>query len=145
MKIHSSFLGAQEIDPDTIIHFPHGLVGMEEYKDFKLFHEEGKSLVFWLQAVADEAVSFSLCDPQLMNVDYEIRLSDTDCDTLQLSRPEEVAILVMLNRGDPAEGEEEELRANVNGPLLINVEQRRGLQKVLVRPQRHVLLRALDT
>ncbi len=143
MKINSKFLGTQEINPDTIIHFPHGLTGLAERKDFSLFHEVDKTRVFWLQSLEDEELNFSICDPELFNIAYDIRLSDEDCEALQLENPEDVAILVMLNR-DEGEEQSPELRANLNGPLIINMSRRLGLQKVLVKPQRHVLLRALD-
>ncbi|MBE0510093.1 MAG: flagellar assembly protein FliW [Chromatiales bacterium] len=142
MKIHSEFLGTQEIDPDSIIHFPSGLAGLEDRHDFKLFHEAGKTTVFWLQSLDDDALSFSICAPEQLSVSYEIRLGDEECEALQLARPEDVAILLILNRPEPEEGSAD-VRANLHGPLIINLAARRGIQKVLVKPERQLLLRAL--
>ena len=147
MLIQSALLGMQEIDPETIIHFPHGMVGLEEYKDFKLFHESGKPTIFWLQSVNDDFVSFSICAPALFNISYELRLDDDECADLILENEDDLVVMLMLNRGvqegsngsdDPA------IRGNLQGPLIINVAARRGIQKVLNKPERHVLFRALD-
>ena len=147
MHIKSELLGMQEIDPESIIHFPKGLVGLEDRKDFKLFHEVGKSTIFWLQSVDDDFMSFAICAPDLFKIAYEIRLSDEECADLKLKNEADVVVMLMLNRAaEEGDGSSEDpaVRANLQGPLIINVAERRGLQKVLVKPERHVLLRAVD-
>ncbi len=58
MEINTRF-GTQDIDPSSIIHFPDGLAGFEELHEYKLFHEEGKPTVFFLQAIDDPEVQFA--------------------------------------------------------------------------------------
>ena len=59
MKIDIERLGLKNvtIDPETLFSFPEGIAGFEDCKRFKVFHEEGKTTVFWLQSVDDVAVA----------------------------------------------------------------------------------------
>lgn len=147
MHINSELLGMQEIDPESIIHFPNGLVGLEDHKDFKLFHETGKPTIFWLQSLDDDFMSFAICTPGLFNIAYELRLSDEECETLKLGTDADVVVMLMLNRAihEGATGSDDPaVRANLQGPLIINVPERRAIQKVLIKPERHVMFRELS-
>ena len=57
MKIDIERLGLKNvpIDPESVFTFPDGIAGFEDCKRFKLFHEEGKATVFWLQSLDDIA------------------------------------------------------------------------------------------
>ncbi|MFA5531959.1 MAG: flagellar assembly protein FliW, partial [Thiohalomonadaceae bacterium] len=66
MQITTRFFGRQEISEEQIITFPRGLAGFEQCKRFKLFHEEGKPSVFWLQSVDAADVTFSVAGPELL-------------------------------------------------------------------------------
>ncbi len=63
--INTAAFGEQAIDPDTLIHFPEGIVGFEDCTRFKLFHEEGgEGLVHWLQSADRPELSLSVADPR---------------------------------------------------------------------------------
>ncbi len=65
MKIDIERLGLKgvEVDPETLFDFPKGLAGFEHCHRFKLFHEEGKPTLFWLQSVDDFKVMFQVVAP----------------------------------------------------------------------------------
>jgi flagellar assembly factor FliW len=138
MEINSQF-GTHDVDPDTIITFPGGMLGFADQTRFKLFHEEDKPTVFWLQCVDDAQLRFSVTEAGRLNVDYELALSDEDVATLQLSDPNDLAILVTLARG---EHEGAGIHANFLAPILINTAQRIGLQKSLDNIQSRVVIHA---
>ncbi len=129
MKIKSKFLGEQQIDPDTIITFPNGIPGFEEQKRFKLFHQEGSDIVFWLQSLDDEDLTFSVAQPGHFNISYSFPLSEQEKTLLALENSEDLLILVMLhkddNQGRPV------IKGSIKSPLLINAGKRIGLQKIL--------------
>lgn len=121
-------LGAQEvdIDPQSIITFPQGIAPFES-KRFKLFHEEGKTRVFWLQSLDEEDLLFSVTDPETLNISYEVTLNEDEQKVLAIDATDELVLAVILYK--PESGPH--VQANVRGPIVLNVSKRLGLQKVL--------------
>lgn len=138
MKIDSPRFGTLEIQTDRIIEFPRGLVGFEKCTRYALFHPEGEAPTFFiLQSLDDAAIAFQIADPARLGFTYELELSDTEAAELQMPAGErrvsssgsEIAVVVVLSN----EGEGKPVRANLNGPLVINLAARRGLQHVFAR------------
>lgn len=152
MKLQSPVLGEVDVAEDEVIEFPNGLPGFEACKRFMLAHDaEGKAgedrpKVFILQSLDDPEVAFSVVSPDALGVRYEITLSDGEAAQLQIEKPEDVALAVIVRRrADGAEAntpQDTGLRANFMGPLLINTAARRGLQKVLERFSCEMVVRA---
>lgn len=138
MEINTQF-GKQEVNPDSIITLPQGMAGFPGLTQYKLFHEEGKPSVFWLQCIDDPSVRFPVTDPALLNVAYEVVLSDEDEAVLQLDTPEDLALLVTLAKDDT---KTPGLHANLLGPILVNMQKRLGLQKALNSIESTVVIRA---
>jgi flagellar assembly factor FliW len=130
MKIDIERLGLKnvQINPDTQFTFPNGMVGFENCKHFNLFHEEGGSgTVFWLQAVDDAEVMFSIVTPDAINIAYEIEWSDEDCALIGLEDVNDVAIAVVVY--DDAKGGG--ITASFRAPVVLNLKTRLGMQKIL--------------
>lgn len=147
MKIESPAFGSAEIADDKVIEFPAGLPGFEHSRRFVLVHAEGSDVgVFLLQSVDDPVVAFSVTGPEQLGITYEFRLSDEEVDLLQLKRPEDALVAVIVRKDDAtaADPATAGLRANFVAPLVINAAARRGLQKIINRLGREIVLRALD-
>jgi flagellar assembly factor FliW len=130
MKIDIKRFGLTDIpvDPDTVFTFPEGLQGLETCKRFKMFHEENKPTVFWLKSLDDTGVMFSIVSPELANIEYQIELSDADVALLGMKHPEDVMIAIVLYRNDADNGR---ISANTLAPLILNMKNRKGIQKIL--------------
>jgi len=130
MKIDIERLGLKDVDvdPETLFDFPQGLAGFEQCHRFKLFYEEGKPTLFWLQSIDDFGVMFQLVAPELLDLEYQIELSDEDCALLELAKPEDAAVVVMVY-GDETQGGK--IAANTRSPLILNLNSRKGMQKIL--------------
>jgi flagellar assembly factor FliW len=142
MKINTTRFGTQDIDPNTVLSFPRGLPGFESCTQFKLFHEEKDNpIVFWLQALNDPDVSFSVVDPTLLGFHYELTLQDDEIALIQMERVDDVAVLLMLSApdqglgeqalGGQAQGAEARIRPNITAPIVVNTRTRIGFQKPL--------------
>jgi flagellar assembly factor FliW len=138
MKIESPRFGTLVVEPSRIIEFPRGLVGLEHCKRFSLFHPEGDAPDhFILQSLDDAAIAFHVVDPVKLGFNYDIVLSDDEATDLALSEAERrvadsnelLAVVVILSKETP----DQPVRANLAGPLVINIDTRRGLQHVFVR------------
>lgn len=138
MEIDSQF-GTQDIDPDSLISFPHGLLGFEGLTHYKLFHEETKPSLFWLQSVDDPELSFPVALPASFNVDYQLTLSDDDLALLKIGDSTDITILVTVSKAGSADASPQ---ANFMGPIIINTQERIGMQKTLTQMERHVVIQA---
>jgi len=133
MNIESPRFGSLTVDTDKIIEFPAGLAGFEDCRRFTLFHpEDTEPKFFILQSVDDPAVAFHITDPAQLGFDFGITLSDMESEILKLKDPTDAAVLVILWKDDTMGGEGR-LRANLKGPLVININERRGLQHIFTR------------
>lgn len=146
MKIDTTRFGELEINPDTILTFPRGLPGFEGCGRYQLLHEDKAGpVVFYLQSLDDPAVAFSIVDPALFGFNYELTLSDDEAALLQAENPAELAVVLMVYKPFGAADERAVFQggvsANINGPLVLNLGKKLGLQKVLVGPQYDITLR----
>ncbi|WP_300341812.1 flagellar assembly protein FliW [Accumulibacter sp.] len=141
MKIDLERFGLTDVpvDPDTIFTFAEGLAGFAECRNFKIFHEEGKATVFWLQSLDDPRLMFPIVPPEVLDLEYQIELSDADCELLGLEHAEDAAVVVIVYR-DPAEGGK--IAANTRSPIILNPRNRRAMQKVLQEVHPTLLYRA---
>lgn len=137
MKVETYLFGSVEVNPESIINFPSGLVGFESSKRFMLVHEEdehGGAASFTLQSVDDPAFAVQIIDPTTLGFNYELALSDSENAVLASPTAEDVAVMLVVSR--QAEGEAAAVSANIRAPLVINTRARVGLQKVMqnIRP-----------
>lgn len=147
MKIDTTRFGELEINPDAILTFPRGLPGFEEYKRYQLLHEGNPGpVVYYLQSLDDPAVAFSIVDPTLFGLNYEFALSDDEEALLQAGDSAGLVVVLMVYK--PVEivaGEKtifrDSISANINGPLVLNLDKKLGMQKVLVGPKVDLTLR----
>lgn len=118
------------VDPQTVFDFPQGLAGFEELRRFKVFHEEGKPTVFWLQSLDDTAVSFPIVAPESIDLEYRIALSPEDSALLGLAADavDDVAVAVIIYRNEADGGR---IAANTRSPIVLNLAARKGIQKIL--------------
>lgn len=140
MKIDIDRLGLKNVtvDPETLFSFPRGLAGFEQNTRFKLFNEEGKPTVFWLQSVDDAEVMFPVVAPGQLDLEYQIELSDDDCALLDLQNPEEAAVVVIVYRDAAQTGK---IAANTHSPVILNLRSRKGMQKILQEIQPALVFR----
>lgn len=130
MKIDLDRFGLKDVpvDPDTVFTFAEGLAGFADCRRFKIFHEEGKATVFWLQSLDDPELSFPIVPPETLDVEYQIELSDSDCELLALDSADDVTVALIVYR-DEAEGGR--IAANTRSPIILNLRKRRAMQKIL--------------
>lgn len=114
---------------NIVLHFPQGLPGFESYNYFNFIPEEDTFLA-QLRAVDDERIGFVLLRPQFFFPTYNpvFDLDDQSASLLKV-KPEsqvEVWAIVTLKYGDLYN-----TTANLRAPLLINLQEKTGLQHIL--------------
>lgn len=144
MQIESTRFGRLDVDPDKVIHFPGGLPGLEDCKQFTLIElqkADGPAVAV-LQSVDQGDVAFSVTVPDQIGLHYEFTLTEEEEQLLRASDPKEIAVLLILRRegGDAEAG----IKANLMAPLVINAGSRIGIQKVIGKLGCDITLKATD-
>ena len=61
-KINTRF-GEVEYDPDNLLHFPTGLIGLPNLHHFIVMPNKKEGPLFWIQSINDPDIAFVLTDP----------------------------------------------------------------------------------
>jgi len=134
MSMQSRVMQQPSIQSDNIFTFPKGIPGFEEYTTFKIFHkDDGKVSAYWLESCESPVVTFTLVDPTAYDLNYDIFLNDQEQQVIKADNPLDIGVFLMLKKDDKNAGTQ--LGANIGGPLVINVQEQLGLQKVLKNRQ----------
>lgn len=132
MEIQSKLLGNQQVNPETIINFPYGIPGFEDQTRFKLFHQEGSEIVFWLQSLDNPELTFSVANPLHFNINYSFTLTDEEEQLLDVKSVDDLVILILLHKDNEKDNSGKPMiKGSIKSPVLINSEKRIGYQKVL--------------
>lgn len=131
MNIETKAMGTVSVDDNSVLHFSHGLYGFEDYTEFVLLESEYKPFM-WLQSVKEKALAFLVVDPFLFFTDYEIDVDDQSVRDIGVKSPADVCIIVIITL---AKEKKLSLTANLQGPLVINKNNRAAKQVVLADPR----------
>lgn len=138
MDVKTTRFGTITIPENRVITFPKGLLGFGSQRNFCLLEPGNDSAFFWLQAVDEPSLAFVVTDPSLFFSDYSVPIKPEQMTELKLARLEDAQVFVIVNKID------ENLTANLQGPLVINTITREGEQVVLADRRwttRHTLVK----
>jgi len=125
MEIETTRFGRMEVSDERIINFPRGLLGFPEHQKYALIQTGDENYFFWLQSVNEPSLAFVVTDPTIFFKDYEFALKEETQQELAITEMSYVQIFVICNKvGDWLTG-------NLQGPLVINAQNRVGNQIVI--------------
>jgi flagellar assembly factor FliW len=126
VKVATKAYGNIEIDERQKIIFPQGLFGFEHLKDYLLLDAERQPF-YWLQSMDEEQVAFILVNPFLFRPDYEVNINNEELADIGIHSPEKALIFTIVT----IPSDENPMTANLQGPIIINRDNRTGKQAVL--------------
>jgi flagellar assembly factor FliW len=141
MTVNTKAYGPLEIDEQQRLSFPRGLLGFEKYHDFALLSAQQEPF-YYLQSLDEPEIAFVMIDPFLFRPDYEIDVSDEELRVIGIQDQKGVLVFALVTI--PATGGP--MTANLMGPVVINRENRLGLQTVLTDQRwltKHDIMREL--
>jgi len=127
MKITSKFLGEIEINEEQIIHFPNGLPGFEDEKQFVILPLEEQSPFAILQSINHSHVGFVIAYPFSFYPDYAFDLAHEDIEKLKLDSPNDCATYTIMTLKEPFA----KSTINLKAPIVINAKTKIGKQIIL--------------
>ena len=77
--------------------------------------------------------------PETLDIEYQIELSDADCELIGMQGIEDVVVVVIVYRDEAQSGR---IAANARSPVILNLKNRKGMQKVLQNVHPTLLYRA---
>lgn len=127
MQIETKYQGTFEIKEESIITFSKGIPAFEDEKKFVLLPLEEGTPFFVLQSISTTDVAFIVLNPFEFVSNYQVKLPDVTLDMLEIEKEEDVATFVVLTVKEPFS----ETTANLQGPIIINVNKQLGKQLLL--------------
>lgn len=123
MKIASRF-GPIEVDPEDVLHFPDGLIGLEDARRWVLLADQRNDAVAWLQSVDRPDAALPVVSPRRFVPGYQMRVARRELAPLELDEGQTPKVLVVLGR--TARG----LSLDLKAPLLLNFQGHVGRQVI---------------
>lgn len=127
-KTHTSKrFGTFTYNPDQVIRFEKGLLGMPEYKHFVLKEAKGMAPIRWLVSVDFDGPDFPLIAPQVLDPGYsleDIPISEEMLRELQGTDASVIERYAIVT----APSNIRQISMNLRTPILVDRESGRGLQ-----------------
>lgn len=115
LTIDSTRFGQIEVDPESVVEFPHGIIGLESRR-FALVARDADADFLWLHSVDDPALALPVTDPRRFFGAYEIELEEAERERLGLPQLTATDIYVTVRASDQLEG----FTANLRAPIVIS-------------------------
>lgn len=129
MEINTQYFGTVECSEKEFIHFPEGLFGFPDLKDYvPLAFQDNSDALLCLQSAEDFGVSFIIMNPFLFYGEYAPVLSSEDRRYLKVSRKDDTIsyyVICVIHESM------EESTVNLKCPIAVNTENRTARQVIL--------------
>jgi len=130
MKINTRIFGEIEIADEKIIVFENGIIGFPDLKNFTLLHDEEKGTnvgIRFLQSIEEPAFAMPVMDPTMVKEDYMPMVDDVLLSGLGAITDENLLILTTVT----IPSDLTRMSVNLQGPIVINVDERKACQVIL--------------
>ncbi len=120
-----------------------GLFGFETITEYRLTESELHPFL-WLQSAQEKSLAFLVVDPFIIFPEYELDIDDESLKKIDITSPSDVIVLTILTI--PRDGKA--VTANLQGPVIINRKNNKGMQVILSDPKwttKHPVLDQLNS
>lgn len=128
MRLKTKYFGEIQCSEEEKLHFPQGLFGFEEEKEFFLlpFEGSGGSLLCF-QSAATPGLAFVAMNPFSLKPDYAPVLTPVELADMGVERSEDLCYYALCVVRSPAA----ESTVNLRCPVAVNDRTRRAVQVIL--------------
>jgi flagellar assembly factor FliW len=124
MDIQTTRFGTVAIEAEDVLHFPTGLVGLEDCQHWVLLADAQNDALGWLQSTSRPEVALAVVTPRRFVPDYQVRIVRSELAPLAIARPQDAKVLVIVGKN------ERSITLNLKAPLVLNLDIRMGKQVV---------------
>lgn len=126
MKTITTRFGQVEYDPDNLLHFPEGMVGLPHLHNFIVMPNKKNGPLFWIQSVDDTEIAFVLTDPSNFFLDYIVLPDASERAILEISDEENCYVLTVVTVP-----QDQNITVNLSAPILFAPKTNRAIQVIL--------------
>jgi flagellar assembly factor FliW len=126
MKTINTRFGEVEYDPDNLLHFPAGLIGLPNLHHFIVMPNKKEGPLFWIQSIDDPDIAFVMTDPTNFFLDYQLAPEESERHNLKIAEDDEVFILSVVTVPP-----DQRLTLNLAAPILYAPKTNRAMQVIL--------------
>ena len=126
MRVNTKAYGTVHLDERQKVTLPLGLYGFEGLREYVLMDARERPF-YWLQSLDVREAAFVLIDPLIIRPDYIANVDPVDLEALGLTDSRDSRLLqfsIVTIPDDNRQG----MTANLQGPLIINTENREARQ-----------------
>ena len=116
------------------IHFPQGLGGFEEAKDFFLVINSGEMPLIWMESLTIQNLAFLTVDPYLFYPDYEPEFPKNLREEIQLDDEDVLLVLAIAN---VKKAKKQGVTLDLIAPLTINWTKGIGKQIIILNSKEY--------
>lgn len=128
MRLKTKYFGEIECHEEDRLHFPDGLFGFEEEKEFFLLPFEGsEGNLLCFQSAATPGLAFVAVNPFSLKPDYAPVLTAGELKAMEVERSEDLCFYALCVARSPAA----DSTVNLRCPVAINDRTRRAAQVIL--------------
>jgi flagellar assembly factor FliW len=118
--------GEIEYDPDNLLHFPAGLIGLPNLQRFVVMPNKKEGPLFWIQSIDDPDMAFVLTDPSNFYPTYRVQPEPSEKQRLQIENGDDCYVLVVVTVP-----RDQKITLNLAAPILFAPKTNRALQIIL--------------
>jgi flagellar assembly factor FliW len=124
MQLRTTRFGILDIEPEDVLSFPAGVLGLESCRHWVLLADAQNEALGWLQSTSRWEVAMAVVSPRRFVPDYQFRVYRSELAPLELVRFQDAQVLVIVGHN------EHSITLNLQAPVVINLERRLGRQVV---------------
>ena len=143
MKITTRIFGEIDIAEDKIITFVNGIIGFPDLKRFTLIYNEEKGTgagIRWMQSMDEPNFAIPVMDPLVVMDTYNPMVDDEIFKGIGELTPDNTLVLVSATIPTDIT----KMSVNLQGPYIINVDERKACQVILDNEDYAVKYRIYD-
>jgi flagellar assembly factor FliW len=114
LTIESSRFGSVQIDPQAVIEFPEGLIGLVGSR-YALLADDPNAPFQWLQSLEDPGLALPVTNPHRFFADFAVEVIDEDAERLGLDSASAMDVYVTVRAAPVLE----DFTANLKAPILV--------------------------
>lgn len=138
MRIQTKFFGKIEIASEQFWHFPKGIPGFEDEKEFALLTIEENIMFKVLQSVKVSNIAFIVGNPYVFVEDYTFDIDEPTIELLEIEKEADIFVLGVMSLKDPLETS----TINLQAPIVFQTSKKIAKQMIINDQQfglRHVI------
>lgn len=127
MFIKTKFFGEIELNSDQLWHFPKGIPGFEDEREFALLPIEGNTMFQVMQSTNVSEIALIVANPYTLVEDYSFDIDEPTIKLLEIKKEDDIFVLGVLSLNDPLETS----TINLQAPIIFHVSKKIAKQMII--------------